>query len=157
MASDIGTKPHYLDLLNTLALAEKRAGVFLRAWVEATPDPDLAAGLSLVAARETSHYHVIRRRIEELGYALVENEDAEFQETLKVSGSDMADVEKIRRQRTRQERPEIQVLNKEFRAALADETVDPLTRSLLTWFVDEETDSGRVLAEAYARIEGTGG
>ena len=153
MAGDAGTRPHYVDVLNTLALAEKRAGIFLGAWVAKTPDSDLAARLSLVADRETSHYHVIVRRIVEMGYDLVEHDDPEFKETMRVSGSDMPDLEKIRWQQARQETPEIQTLNREFRALVTDEAVDPLTRSLLRWFIDEETDSGRILHEAYSRIE----
>ena len=34
-----------------------------------------------------------------------------------------------------------------------DETVDPLTRSLLRWFADVEADSGARLRQEYARIE----
>ncbi len=153
MAGNATAKPHYVDVLNTLALAEKRAGIFLGAWVAKTPDSDLAARLSLIADRETSHYHVIKRRIVEMGYDLVEQDDPEFAETVRVSASDMPDLEKIRWQQARQETPEIQTLNREFRALVTDEAVDPLTRSLLRWFIDEETDSGRILHEVYSRIE----
>jgi hypothetical protein len=48
-------KPSYLGLLNAISLAETNAGVYLRAWADATEDDDLAATLRLVAARETSH------------------------------------------------------------------------------------------------------
>ena len=75
MATDPESKPHYLDLLHEIAPGEKRAGVFLKAWADKTPDPELKACLDLVARRETSHYHIFKRRIEELGYSLEEQED----------------------------------------------------------------------------------
>ena len=36
---------------------------------------------------------------------------------------------------------------------MADETVDPLTRSLLQWFSEVEADSGSLLRPVYDRIE----
>jgi hypothetical protein len=36
---------------------------------------------------------------------------------------------------------------------MADESVDPLTRSLLRWFSDVEADSGALLRQAYEAIE----
>jgi hypothetical protein len=40
---------------------------------------------------------------------------------------------------------------------MADETVDPLTRSLLRWFADVEADSGASLRAIYDRIEAQAG
>ncbi len=89
----------YVELLNTICLAEGRAGVYLKAWAEKTAAPELKTCLARVAARETSHYEVFKRRIEELGYSVQEQEDPGFRERLDVLGSDMADLEKIRWQR----------------------------------------------------------
>ena len=50
----------------------------------------------MVANRETSHYHIFKRRIEELGYSWTDNQDPDFEERLKVSSSNMPDAEKIR-------------------------------------------------------------
>jgi hypothetical protein len=96
MAMDNTTTLHDLELLNAIASGERRAGVFLQAWADTTPDPELQACLSMVANRETSHYHVFKRRIAALGYAWTDIPDPDFDERLKVSGSAIPDVEKIR-------------------------------------------------------------
>jgi len=154
MATDKETRPHHVELLNAIAPAEKRAGVFLKGWADKTPDPELKVCLSLVAARETSHYEVCKRRIEELGYALVEEEDPSFYERLLVNCSDMPDIEKIRYGRARQQRQQQgPTLRDRYEAATTDETIDPLTRALFTWFAAEEADSRTLLAQAYAHVE----
>ena len=68
MATDTTTARHYLELLNTIASGERRAGIILHAWADTTPDPALQACLSMIANRETSHDHIFKRRIAELGY-----------------------------------------------------------------------------------------
>ena len=45
MAADNTTTLHYLELLNTIASGERRAGIFLQAWADTTPDPALRACL----------------------------------------------------------------------------------------------------------------
>ena len=96
MATHTKTELHYLELLDNIASGERRAGVYLQAWADTTPDPELRACLSMVANRETSHYHIFKRRIAELGYFWTDNQDSDFEERLQVSGSDMPDAEKIR-------------------------------------------------------------
>ena len=155
MDFDQKSRPDYLPLLNTLAIHERNSGVSLKAWADKTPSPELRACLSLVAARETSHYEVFARRIEELGYALEEEKEAGHEERLRVRGSDMSDIEKARWPSPRQ--PIIKPDYKEFfitlETAVSDEGTDPLTRSLLRWFADEEADSANLLAEAYGQVE----
>ena len=153
MATLNQTELPYLDLLNTIASGERRAGVFLQAWADTTPDPELRACLSLVANRETSHYQIFKRRIEELGYPWTETQDPDFDERLKVSGSDRPDAEKIRWAKARQAQRRGPTIRARYEAAIADETVDPLTRSLLRWFSDVEADSGARLRAIYDRIE----
>ena len=143
----------YLELLNNIASGERRAGVFLQAWADTTPDPELRACLSMVAHRETSHYHIFKRRIAELGYLWTDNQDPDFEERLKVSGSDIPDTEKIRWGKIRQAQRQGPAIRDRYEAAIADETVDPLTRSLLRWFADVEADSGARLRAIYDRIE----
>lgn len=63
MATDNTTTLHYLELLNAIASGERRAGVFLQAWADTTPDPELQACLSMVANRETSHYQIGRAHV----------------------------------------------------------------------------------------------
>ncbi len=153
MATEKETKPHYLNLLNDITSGERRAGIYLQAWADCTPDPDLKACLSLVASRETSHYEVFKRRIQELGYTWMEDEDSDLQERLHVSASDMADIEKIRWGKAKEAQRQGPTIRERFEAAVADETVDSLTRSLLRWFSDVETDSSERLRAIYDRIE----
>ena len=42
-------KPSYLGLLNAISNAESAAGIYLEAWADVTPNPDLACTLRLVA------------------------------------------------------------------------------------------------------------
>jgi len=151
------TTLHYLELLNTIASGERRAGIFLQAWADTTSDPELQACLSMVANRETSHYHIFKRRIAELGYAWTDNQDPDFAERLTVSGSALPDVEKIRWGKARQAQRRGPTIRDRYEAAIADETVDPLTRSLLRWFAEVEADSGARLRAIYDRIEAQAG
>ncbi len=157
MAADNTTTLHYLELPNTIASGERRAGIFLQAWADTTPDPALRVCLSMVANRETSHYHVFKRRIAELGYAWTDIPDQDFDKRLKVSGSDMPDVEKIRWAKAKQAQRQGPTIRDRYEAAIADESVDPLTRSLLRWFADVEADSGARLRAIYDRIEAQAG
>ena len=145
-------RPEYLPMLNTIAIHERNAGISLKAWADMTANPDLRACLELVAARETSHYEVFKRRMEELGYGLEEEEEPGHDDRLQLRGSGMSDVEKVRRLKLRQ--PVIMV---DYKTAVTDEAIDPLTRSLLRWFADEEADSASRLAEAYGGIEAQAG
>jgi len=111
----------------------------------------------MVANRETSHYHVFKRRIEELGCPWTDNQDPDFDERLQVSGSEMPDAEKIRWGKARQAQRQGPTIRDRYEAAIADETVDPLTRSLLRWFADVEADSGARLRAIYDRIEAQAG
>ena len=129
MATHQTTTPHYLELLNTIASGERRAGVFLQAWADTTLDPELRSCLSMVADRETSHYHVFKRRIAELGYAWTDIQDPDFAERLKVSGSDLPDVEKIRWGKVKQAQRRGPTIRERYEAAIADETVDQIGRA----------------------------
>ncbi len=155
MATDHGTELYYMGLLNDIASGEKRAGIHLAAWADKTHDPELKSCLSLVADRETSHYHIFKRRIIELGHSWKENDAPDFEERLTVSSSDMPDIEKIRWGKAQQAQRLGPTIRERYEAAIADETVDPLTRSLLRWFSDVEADSGSLLRQVYDGIETT--
>jgi hypothetical protein len=151
-------KPDYLGLLNAISLAESRAGVYLKAWADVTPDPALRQALAFVAARETTHGMVFCQRIERLGFALREREDPDFEGRLAVYGDPtISDFEKIRHPRygSRSENGESEGTDPfaGINARINDDAVDPLTRDTLRWFVAEERDSGALLREAYARVE----
>ncbi len=70
-----------------------------------------------------------------------------------MSRSDMPDIEKIRWGKAQQAQRQGPPIRERYEAAIADETVDPLTRSLLRWFSDVEADSGSLLRQAYETIE----
>ena len=154
MAIDSGTELHYLKLLNDIASGERQHGIYIQAWADKTQDPELKACLSMVADREISHYHIFKRRISELGYSWAENnEDPELEERLRVNGSDMPDVEKARFAKAKGAQRPSPTIRERYQAAMADETVDSLTRSLLHWFSDVESDSYSRLQQFYALIE----
>ncbi len=150
------SKPEYVDLLNDIRLQENRAGVYLEAWANKTENKDLKECLSFVAAREYSHGDIFNRRVKELGFATVEVEDPEFEEKVRVVSSDISDAEKItwlKESRSRMPSPGVR---ERYEAATVDESVDPLTRSLLRWFTDVEYDSVVSMNKVYAEIEEAG-
>lgn len=146
------TKPSYLGLLNAISLAESGAGVYLEAWANATSDEDLACCLRLVAARETSHGEVFCRRIQELGFTLLERPDPGAAERLaKVANPKVSDLEKLGAEREEQDP------FGDIDRQIADGIFDPLTEKLMVWYVAEERDSGNLLREAYAKVRASAG
>jgi hypothetical protein len=138
-------KPSYLGLLNAISLAESAAGVYLEAWADVTPNPDLACTLRLVAARERSHGDVFCRRIAELGYELRRKPDPRGAEQLaKLANPGISDLEKIPPRGETEADPFADI-----RRRMAEGEFDPMTANLLTWYIAEEKDSGRRLREAY--------
>ena len=154
MATDKATELHYFQLLKDIASGEKQHGIYIQAWADKTQDPELKACLSMVADREFSHYHIFKRRISELGYTWIEaSEDPVLEERLRVNGSDMPDVEKARFAKDKMAQRPSPTTRERCQAAMSDETVDSLTRSLLAWFSDVEVDSNSRLGQSYNRLE----
>lgn len=141
------TKPSYLGTLNAISLAEAGAGVYLEAWANATADEDLACCLHFVAARETSHGDVFCRRISELGFELIQKPDQEAAVRLaKYANPKISDMEKIGPERSGDEKDPFENIERD----LGNGIYDPLTAKLMTWYIGEERDSGKMLREAYA-------
>jgi len=161
MTAEKGTKLHYMDLLNEITSGERRAGVTLKAWTDKCQVPSLKDCLDFVAKRETSHYEIFRRRMEELGGTWEDTDDPTFHERLLVNLSDLPDIEKLRysqgRQKRNREQQQGPTRGEKIDAAIADETVDKLTRDLLVWFAGVETDSGNLLGKEYALLEAEAG
>ena len=147
------SKPEYIDLLNDIRLQENRAGVYLEAWANKTDNKDLKECLSLVAAREYSHGDIFDRRVKELGFDTQEIEDPDFEEKVRVVTSDISDAEKIAWLKEARLRMPTPGVRQRYEAATVDESVDPLTRSLLRWFTDVEDDSVVRMGGVYAEIE----
>lgn len=149
-------KPAYLGLLNAISLAETSAGVYLRAWADATENEDLACTLRLVAARETSHGELFCRMLSELGYELRHKPDPEGAIRLaKYANPKISDLEKIGRARSDISSDPFG----EIEAKLAEGFYDPVTANMLSWYICEERDSAKKLRAAYdcvrAAAEGT--
>jgi hypothetical protein len=159
MTSETGPRPAYLGLLNAISLGERNAGVYLKAWADLTPDPELKRVLALVAARESTHGEVFRQRIERLGFSVRDKDDPGLRDRLEVYGDPArSDVEKIRAfPRDRQLEERIDAIFATIDAHVADESVDALTRDTLRWYVHEERDSRDLLRAAYARVEHAAG
>ncbi|HLZ71705.1 MAG TPA: hypothetical protein VKV26_17520 [Dehalococcoidia bacterium] len=152
------TKPDYLGLLNQISLAESRAGVYLKAWADVTPNASLRDALSFVAGRESSHGVVFCQLIQRLGFSLKENEDPKFAEQQRIYGDPtVSDAEKIRYGRYGREEGAIEKFFASLDERINDECVDALTRDTLRWYVHEERDSGKVLQEAYASVTSADG
>ena len=154
MAKTKVKEPEYLDLLNTICLGEGRSGVYLKAWSDKTENPALKKCLDLVAARETSNHDMFKRRIEELGFELQMEVPAHFGERMQVATSDMTDSEKIKSLEEIQQRQPASTTRERYTAAMEDEAVDPLTRSMLHYWRDVQADSGKLRREAYAKVQG---
>ena len=149
METTTATKPKYLGLLNAISNGESAAGVYLEAWADVTPDPDLACTLRLVAARERSHGEVFCRRIAELGFSLKPKRDpADGERLAKYADPRVSDLEKIGPEREREDRDPF----RDIKAKMADGEYDPMTCNLLGWYIAEEADSGKRLREAYACV-----
>jgi hypothetical protein len=145
-------KPKYLGFLNTISNAESAAGVYLEAWADVTPNPDLACTLRLVAARERSHGDVFCRRIAELGFSLRKKVDPKGAEQLaKLSNPHISDLEKIG---DRDSGDGDGDFFGDVRRRIAEGEFDPMTANLMTWYIAEEIDSGRRLREAYDGVRG---
>jgi hypothetical protein len=146
-AGTTARKPSYLGLLNAISLAETNAGVYLRAWADATCDEELACTLRLVAARETSHGQLFCRMLGELGYELRQKADPGGAERIaRYANPKIGDLEKLPRER--EEKDPFGEIEK----AMAEGVYDPVTCNMLSWYICEERDSGARLRAAYAKV-----
>jgi rubrerythrin len=155
-ATSSATKPAYLGLLNAISLAETQAGIYLRAWADATKDEDLACTLRLVAARETSHGQLFCRMLGELGYELRQKPDPEGAERIaKYANPKISDLDKIGRARTTLESDPFG----EIEEKISNGFYDPVTTNMLSWYICEERDSAKKLRAAYdcVRAKAKGG
>jgi hypothetical protein len=144
-------KPSYLGLLNAIALGESRAHCYLTKWIEVTPREDVKRVLSTVAAREGEHGMSFAKRINELGYSVLDRPDSKFEEQLAVAGSERSDLEKMEllglgRLDTGSE-PDV------FDGFFHNHDIDIRTGELLGRYIAEERDSGRLLRSCYEQLK----
>jgi rubrerythrin len=141
-------KPTYLGLLNAVALGEGNAHCYLTEWANVTSDPEVRKVILTVAHREGEHAASFAKRINELGYELVEKEDPELAKKLELVRSDCSDLEKMEglglgKLVTSESKTDI------FDGFFNDHSIDIRTGELLGRYIAEERDSGRLLRECY--------
>lgn len=143
---------NYIDQLNRIANAETTAGRNFSAWADVTTDCELQATLRLVAARETSHGEVFRRRIVELGGEPCCEPYPEVLAQLKVLADPaISDADKLG--------PMVgggggaDAFSKITRD-IAEGRYDVLTVNLFNWYIAEERDSGARLRAQCERLSG---
>ena|SRR5579864_3194052 len=139
-------KPTYLGLLNAISLAETRAHAYFDAWIAVTPNPDVRRLLQTVSRREGEHGMAFAKRIDELGYELVEKDDPRHKDAMRVASSDLPDVEKFRRLGL----ADFQLSF--FDNVFSDHTIDIQTGALLGRYIAEEFDSIRRLRDCYEAL-----
>jgi len=145
------SKPSYLGLLNAIALAESRAYAYLTAWMAVTPSPDVRAVLATVAAREGEHGMAFAKRLNELGYSVLDRPDPNQKKKMAVAKSSRTDLEKM-------EALALDALDTGaepdiFDRFFTDHTIDIQTGALLGRYNCEERDSGRLLRSCYQQLK----
>ena len=148
----MSTKPSYLGLLNAIALGESRAHAYLSEWIKVTRDPDVCAVLTTVAAREGEHGMAFAKRINELGYTVLEKPDPNAEKQMAIACSDRTDLEKMEklglgRLDSGEGKPDI------FDNFFADHSIDIRTGELLGRYIAEERDTGRLLRCCYEELK----
>jgi rubrerythrin len=154
MTATTTEKPSYLGLLNAIACAETRAGEYLSAWAEVTPDPDVRAVLCKVALREYEHGAAFAKRINELGYEVRETDDPSFEKNMEAVRSDRSDLEKLEAvgllRFCSDDEPDI------FDGFFRDHSIDIQTGELLGRYIAEERDTLRLVQGCKAQLESRG-
>jgi Mn-containing catalase len=137
-------KPSYLGLLNAVSLAESNAHCYLTEWASVTKDPDVRRVLLTVAAREGEHGMTFAKRINELGYELLQRPDDTLEKKLAIVRSDCSDLEKMEAlgyssRDSAEGKPDL------FDDFFKDHSIDVQTGELLGRYIAEERDTGRLL------------
>jgi rubrerythrin len=141
-------KPSYLSLLNALSLGESNAYCYLSEWAAVTKDPDVRRVLLTVAAREGEHGLTFAKRINELGYELLQKPDESLDKKLEIVRSDCSDLEKMDalgfgKRNDAEDQPDF------FDDLFKDHSIDIRTGEILGRYIAEERDSGRLLRACY--------
>jgi rubrerythrin len=146
----MSNKPSYLGLLNAIANGESQAHCYLTAWIETTDDPDVKCVLSTVAAREGEHGMSFAKRINELGYSVIEKKDEGFEKRMAIASSKRSDLEKMEKlgfgRLDTGDKPDF------FDNIFKDHSIDIATGELLGRYIAEERDSGRLLSGCYQQL-----
>ena len=151
----MSSKPSYLGLLNAIALAECRAHTYLTAWAGMTSNPEVKAVLETVAAREGEHGMSFAKRLNELGFSVLDREDPGFEKRLAVATSGRSDLEKMEKLGLNRldtgDGPDI------FDDVFRDHSIDIATGALLGRYIAEERDTARLLRSCYEQLKAGAG
>lgn len=144
----MNNKPSYLGLLNAVAIAERRGAEYLRVWIATTTDDTVRAMLHTIELREAEHALAFEKRLDELGYGLIESPDPKHERSMEIAGStSMTDREKLEalnlHRRPTTGTPDV------FDRFFDNKDIDPVTGGLLGRYIAEERDTGRRFAACY--------
>lgn len=143
-------KPSYLGLLNAIAVGELGGEAQFDAWAAVTTNDELRCVLRTVALREAEHARSFAKRIDELGYTVLDRPDADLPRRIGIAAStELSDCEKLQRlgfTSTGDERPDV------FTRFFDDTTIDPVTGALMGRYIAEERDTVRRLRACHAQL-----
>lgn len=147
----MSAKPSYLGLLNAIAVAERQAGEYLHCWAAVTKDADVRAVIHTVALREAEHGLAFEKRVDELGFGLIDRPDPKHAKRMKIAASTkLSDREKFEKlglgRAPTNGSPDI------FDRFFENKDIDPQTGGLLGRYIAEERDTGRRLTACYAAL-----
>lgn len=145
----MGDKPSYLGLLNAVAVGELGGEQLFCAWAETTCDDDVRAVLRTVQLREAEHARSFAKRLDELGYGVLDRADPDLERRVAIARStELDDCQKFEQLGFAAEPngPDI------FARFFEDTTIDPTTGALLGRYVAEERDTGRLLRGCYSAL-----
>jgi hypothetical protein len=145
----VSGKPSYLGLLNAIAVGERGGEALFAAWAAVTPREHIRALLQTVALREGEHAVSFAKRLDELGYGVIDRPDPELGARLATaSSSKLDDRKKFERLGFSRPLREPDIFSRFF----DDTTIDIATGELLGRYISEERDTGRRLRACYASL-----
>lgn len=151
----MGDKPSYLGLLNAIALGESRAHCYLTEWAKVTKHEGVRSVIQTVAAREGEHGMAFAKRINELGYTVLDREDPKFDKNMEIAAAECSDLEKMEAlglgRTGRSDGADF------FSRVFEDRSIDIQTGALLGRYIAEERDSGRLLQCCYEQLKAESG
>ena len=148
-SSKQSSKPSYLGLLNAIAVGERGGEALFNAWAGATKNPDVKDLCQTVALREAEHAVSFAKRLDELGYSVLERDDPGLPARVAMAASKkVSDREKFEKLGFNREPKDQDIFSNFFK----DMTIDIRTGELLGRYISEERDTGRRLRACYATL-----
>lgn len=145
----MSTKPTYLGLLNAIAVGELGGEALFDAWAATSTDPDVACLLRTVARREGEHARSFAKRIDELGFTVLDRPDPTLAGRIEIASCPtISDREKLEQLGFCREPSQPDGFARFF----DDATIDIETGALLGRYLSEERDTGRRLRACHAAL-----